>query len=200
MRTIRLIHKWTGLITGLFFLFSCLSGMIIAAGKTAGSYSPFFKWAKEFHTSLFMGDTGENIIAAATLLALVEVLTGYALWIQRTKALGHALRSPRKAIAKNIGFIFPNLLSGLHSAGGFWCGIPMLIMILTSLTWCYGWYSDAVYAVFDSPNLFHTLHGLHSGSWAGNPSRVLWMAATALGATLPVTGLLLTLRHRRRKA
>lgn len=199
MRTIRLIHKWTGLLIGLFFLFSCLSGLMIVIGKIIGSYAPFFKWTKEFHTTLFLGDTGEKIIAIATLLALMEIVTGYLLWIRRTVALAHSSKNHWRAIKRNIGFTFPNLLSGTHNAGGFWCGIPVLLMILTSLTWCFGWYSDIIYALFDAPSLFHTLHALHTGSWEGNFSRVLWLAATALAATLPITGLLLTLRHRKRK-
>ena len=196
MRTIRFIHKWTGLVIGLFFLFLCLSGLLIVAGKLAGSYAPIFKWAKQFHTTLLMGETGEKIVAIATLLAIQEIITGYILWAKRTVALSRSTRNPWSAIRKNVGFTFPNPLLGLHNAGGFWCGIPVMIMILTSLTWCFGWYSDAIYALFDSPNLFHTLHALHTGSWQGNYSRILWLAATALATTLPLTGLLLTLRHR----
>ena len=145
MRVIRFIHKWTGLAIGLFFMLSCLSGLIIVLGKIINSYAPFFKWAKELHISLFCGEIGERIIGIATLCALIEIITGYILWGKRTISLAHSLskrdRSPWGSLKKNLGFTFPDPLTGLHNAGGFWSGIPLLIMILTSLTWCFGWYS-----------------------------------------------------------
>ncbi|MDE6295903.1 MAG: PepSY domain-containing protein [Muribaculaceae bacterium] len=211
MRIIRLIHRWTGLVIGLFFIFSCLSGLIIVFGKIIGSYSPIFKVARQCHTDLYLGNTGEEIIAIATLLAVVEIITGYILWFQRTIKMGRGLRikhqNPLIALKKNLNFSFPNKLSGFHSAGGFWSGIPLLLMAMTALTWCFGWYSDIVYSLFESDNtgdwnnnLYHTLHALHVGSWEDMFSRLLWLVAVAIGISLPVTGLLLYLhRHHRRK-
>lgn len=206
MRIVRFIHKWTGLIIGLFFLFSCLTGMTIVFGKIIGSYAPVFKWAKLAHTTLFMGRTGEKIIGVATLCAFFEILTGYVLWWSRTGALTRAFRknnrNPLGAIKKSLGFSFPNWLSGLHCGAGFWAGIPLLIMVLTALTWSFGWYNRIVYCLFDSgaagawdSNLFHVIHGLHVGSWGGIGSRLLWLVSACLGATLPVTGLLLFIRR-----
>ncbi|MDE5552697.1 MAG: PepSY domain-containing protein [Muribaculaceae bacterium] len=211
MRTIRLIHRWTGLVIGLFFIFSCLSGLTIVFGKIIGSYSPVFKVARQFHTTLYLENTGEEIIAIATLLAVVEIITGYILWFQRTIKMGRALRkkhqNPLTALKKNISFAFPNPLSGIHSAGGFWSGIPLLLMALTALTWCFGWYSNIVYAIFESGytatwdnTLFHTLHALHVGSWKGLFSRIIWFIAAGVGTTLPITGLLLFIRRCRHSA
>ena len=157
MRTIRLIHKWTGLLIGLFFLFSCLSGAVILIGKLTGSYAPFFAWAKRFHTTLCLGAVGRRIIAIATLLALVEVLTGYLLWGQRTRALARSRGSIWAALPKTLGFTFPNLRLGFHSAAGFWAGIPLLVMILTALPGACPW--------LHLPGNFHTLRALHSGAW-----------------------------------
>ncbi|MDE5773409.1 MAG: PepSY domain-containing protein [Muribaculaceae bacterium] len=211
MRIIHRIHKWTGLVIGLFFIFSCLSGLIIVFGKIIGSYSPVFKVAKQFHTELYAGSAGEEIVGIATLLAVVEIITGYILWFQRTIKMGRSLRkkkqNPLIALKKNLGFTFPNKLSGFHSAGGFWSGIPLLLMAMTALTWCFAWYSDIVYSLFESDNagnwsnnLYHTLYALHVGSWEGMFSRILWLVAVAIGISLPVTGLLLfLLRHPRKR-
>ncbi|MDE6028001.1 MAG: PepSY domain-containing protein [Muribaculaceae bacterium] len=158
------------------------------------------------HINLFCGEAGERIIGIATLCALIEIITGYILWGKRTISLAHSLskrdRKPLGSLRKNISFTFPDALTGLHNAGGFWSGIPLLIMILTSLTWCFGWYSEIVYFLFESKNsgswdnnLFHTLHGLHVGSWEGLFSRLLWFVAVGLGASLPVTGIMLFLRR-----
>lgn len=206
MRIIRLIHKWTGLVIGLFFISSCLSGLIIVFGKIINSYSPIFKLAKQLHINMFCGETGEKIIGIATLCALIEILTGYILWGKTTIAMARSYRkkrmNPLKSLKKNISFVFPNKLTGWHSAGGFWSGIPLMIMILTCLTWCFGWYSEIVYSLFGfmdtgswDNNLFHTLHKLHVGNWCGTFSRILWLLAVALGASLPITGLILFIRH-----
>ena len=209
-KTIRLIHRWTGLVIGLFFLISCLSGLLIVVGKIVGSYAPIFKFANSLHTSLFLGSFGREIISVATLFALVEILTGYWLWGQQALALGRSLHKRGKSrwgsLVKMTGFKFPNWMSGLHNGAGFWSGIPLLIMILTGLTWCFGWYSDIVYALFDSAdsggwenNLFHTLHALHIGSWEGIFSRLLWFVAVLLGGSLPVTGLMIYLKKSKKR-
>ncbi|MDE6273003.1 MAG: PepSY domain-containing protein [Muribaculaceae bacterium] len=206
MRIIRLLHKWTGLIIGLFFMLSCLSGLVIGFGKLIDSYAPIFKLAKHLHKNMYCGAIGGRIIAIATLIALIEILTGYILWGRQTIALSRSYkrngRNPRMSLWKNLNFRFPNKLTGWHIAGGFWSGIPLLIIILTCLTWCFGWYNDIVYSLFDSgssgswdSNLFHTLHNLHVGNWGGKSSRILWLLAVGLGASLPVTGFLLFFRR-----
>lgn len=202
MHTIRMIHKWTGLAIGLSFMFLCFSGLVIVLGKIFNSYAPVFKLAKSFHTSFLIGDSGKWIISISTLLALIEIISGYFLWGERTTALCRSLRKQNKSIwtgiRKNLGFKFPDLLTGLHNAGGFWSGIPLLIMILTCLTWCFGWYSEMVYSLFaasDTGVLFHTLHALHVGSWWGFISRLLWLAAVLIGTSLPITGYILFLRR-----
>ena len=207
MRVIRLIHRWTGLIIGLFFFISCLSGLLIVVGKIIGSYAPIFKFATRLHLTLFLNKAGHDIIGIATLLALVEIVTGYWIWGKMTASWVKSMRkkgqSGLAAVGKVIGFRFPNPISGLHNGAGLWGGLPLLIMILTGLTWSFGWYSEIVYALFDTGasgsqnnNLFHTLHALHVGSWEGLFSRLLWAAATLAGATLPVTGLMIYLRRR----
>lgn len=207
-KIIRFIHRWTGLVIGLFFLISCASGLVIVFGKIIGSYAPVFKLANGLHTSLFLGSAGREIIAVATLLALVEILTGYWLWVCQGAAVARSFQKRGKSLwgawLKMISFRFPNRTMGLHNGTGFWSGPLLLIMILTGLTWCFGWYSDIVYALFDTAesggwdnNLFHTLHSLHVGSWEGIFSRVLWLLAVIFGSSLPITGLLIYLNRRR---
>lgn len=210
MRTIRFIHKWTGLITGLFIFISCLSGAFIEIGKLSGSYSPLFRFMRNLHTSLFLGDTGNLILGICTMLLIVEILSGYHLWIHQTRSiLRGAVKNGRgifSGIKCSLSWKFPNILRGLHTGWGVWAGIPLLIMALTGLTWSFGWYSDIVYSLFDNPadgwdsNLFHTLSALHTGNWCKSFSRLLWLVSAVFGFTLPITGLLLALKiHIKRK-
>ncbi len=200
MRTIRLIHRWTGLAIGLFFLLSCLSGALICIGKLLGSYASFFTWMKQLHTTLFIGNVGSLIIGVATLLGVVEIITGYWLWGKTASSLARSYRKrgmkELTAVWKTLGFTFPDKIRGVHTATGVWGGLPLLVMILTGLTWSFGWYNTMVYALFYSQsasgwnsNLFHTLHALHVGSWGGVWSRILWSASAIFGVVTSSTGL-----------
>lgn len=186
---IRKIHKWTGLVIGLFIFILCVSGAFIVIGRLTGSYGSFFGWMKKLHCTLFLGETGRMIVGLSTLLLVVEVITGYDLW----------LKFARKGFARSLRWTKPTKRLGLHVAGGFWCGLPLLLMALTGLTWAFGWFSDLVYALFDpagTGNLFHSIIRLHTGGFWNTCSRIVWLAATILGASLPVTGLLITLKKR----
>lgn len=216
MRSIKLIHKWTGLLIGLFFILSCLSGAFIEIGKIAQSYAPVFGWMRRLHTTLFLADTGSMIIGIASLLAAIEIISGYILWGEVVSKLGKAAKLHGKSrlspILKTITFRFPNKKWAWHVSTGFWSGIPILIMILTGLTWAFGWYSKIIYTLFDTPaastatnwgstassaptsgpNLFHTLSALHTGNWSAPVSRYLWLLAVLLALITALTGLLIT--------
>ena len=210
MRLIRLLHKWTGLVAGLFLFILCLTGALIALGRVCGSYAPFFRWCSMLHRSLFLGASGEVIVGIASLLMVVLIITGYALWVREARKLVRASRRRGvgwcRGIGRSLSVRFPNAVMGWHVAGGVYVGLPILLMALTGLTWSFGWYAQIVYYLFDNPsagswdsNLFHTLHALHVGSWWQPWSRILWIVVALVGASLPVTGILLWLRGRRHK-
>lgn len=206
MKYVRFIHRWTGLLTGLFLLISALSGAFILIGRLSGSYAPVFRLMTTLHRNLFLGDAGSLIIGVATLLLVVEVITGYCLWVKSARGLMNASRKrgagSLKGFARSLSWTFPTRTRGFHVAGGFWAGIPLLLMALTGLTWCFGWYAELVYGLFDpagTANLFHSIAALHTGGWLGVASRIVWLAAAILGVMLPITGLLLYLRRHPKK-
>ena len=203
MKLIRLIHKWTGLFIGLFLFISCLTGTFILIGRLTKCYAPIFRWMETLHTSLFLNETGSYIIGIATLLLLFEIITGYLLWWREAKgqmqAAGRRGQSRWQGFRRSLRWNFPNKVLGLHVAGGFWSGIPLVIMALTGLTWCFGWFGNFVYGLFDpngDGNLFHTIAALHTGSFLGTFSRIVWLLFSLLGASLPVTGYLIFFRKR----
>lgn len=212
MRILRILHRWTGLVAGLFIVLMCLSGACILIGRMAGSYAPYFRIARELHTSLFIPSIGGKTAGTISLLLLFEIVSGIILWGKESAAMTRAARrrmaSGLKSFIKSLSWKRGGWLRGTHVAGGFWSTIPLLLMILTGLTWCFAWYARIIYGLFDTPpsagwsnNLFHTLVSLHTGSWGGTPTRILWFLTAATGAWLPVSGLLLYLRrnktHRR---
>lgn len=206
VKNLRLLHKWVGLIIGLFLFISCLTGIFILIGKLTGSYAPVFRWMKNLHRTLFLDDTGSTIIGISTLLLLVEVVTGYCLWWRIAR--GQMKVSKKRGISSFTGFCkslrwtIPNKRWGFHVSGGFWCGLPLILMAVTGLTWSFGWYGSLVYGLFDtdgSGNLFHTIAFLHTGSFWGVWSRIIWLAAATLGASLPITGILIYLKKKTKK-
>lgn len=210
MRILRLLHRWTGLLIGLFFFISCLSGCLIVIGRLSGSYSPFWGWMRSIHTSLFIGSCGHTLIGIASLLCLFEIISGYWLWGDEANRLGwNAVKHGKSfwsGIKRSLNWKFPTIVYGTHVAGGFWSGLILLLMAVTGLTWSFGWFSRMMYFLFESPdtsgwggNLFHTLSALHIGSWGGVWSRILWLLASLLGASLPVTGLLIFMKKRTKK-
>ncbi|MBD5303120.1 MAG: PepSY domain-containing protein [Bacteroides sp.] len=204
MKFIRFLHRWIGLISGLIVMISCLTGVVILIGKLIGSYAPIFKWSQKLHTSLFLSDTGREIIGIATLLLIVEIITGLFIWWQvakaRIKAARLRNRSAFHGIRKSLSWNTPYAPLGLHLAGGVWCTVPLLIMALTGLTWSFGWFGSFVYSIFDpegNGDLFHSIVFLHTGSFWGNISRILWLVAALIASSLPLTGLLLYLNSKK---
>lgn len=202
MKGPRLIHKWIGLIAGLFMLILCVTGVFILVGKLAGSYSPIFGFMRTLHRTLFLGGTGRTIIGVATLLMVVEMITGYWLWARvahgQVKAAHTRGASRLSGFCRSLSLTHPNKRWGMHVAAGFWAGLLLLLMMLTGMTWSFGWFSRLVYGLFDangSGNLFHTIAALHTGSF-GVWSRIVWLVAALLGATLPVTGVLIWMKKR----
>lgn len=177
MKALRLTHKWIGLACGVFLFVLCASGAIVAVGNIAGTHGPLFGWCMRLHRSLLLGEAGHYIVGVATLLCVAAIVSGYVLW---------GAMARRSGLARSLRWTFPSRLAGLHNGAGVWAGIPLLLMALTGMTWSFGWHD-----MFD----FHTLIVLHTGSWLGIASRLLWIAACVLGATLSVTGLIITLRR-----
>lgn len=175
MKQIRILHKWIGIIVGAFLLILCLSGACIALAKVADLQGPLWGWIKHFHASLQLGQSGNIIMGIASLLTVIEVITGYILWGNMA----------RHGLCRALKWNYPNRLMGLHNGAGVWAGIPLLLMATTGTIWCFHWADDLMPII-----------QLHVGGWAELPSRLLWLAAALLAATLPITGLLITLRRR----
>lgn len=206
---VRKIHRWIGLIIGVFLIILCFTGAMIALGKVLQSYAPFFKSMVRLHRHLFLGETGSLMVGIVTLLTFIEIVTGYWLWGHTARAMVRGAKakgtSAWRAFCHSLSWTRPTAIRGLHVAGGFWIGIPLALMVLTGLTWSFGWYTDLVNALFaafsDDPSkagMFHTIVPLHTGSWGGVPSRILWIIVALLGITTSITGFIIYLHHRHR--
>lgn len=201
MRALRLIHKWIGLAVALFFFTSCLTAFVYLIGKISVEYShaPLIGFMKRMHTSLFLGDAGKIILGIVTLLAAVEIITGYFLWWKIAKGrIKVAVKKGRTRLAglrDSLSLTKPTKRLAWHVTAGFWSGIPLLIIIGTALTWSFGWYAKIFYGVFGAnDNMFHTVHDIHVGTWLGMWSRWLWLIVMAFALIVVITGIIIFIK------
>ena len=111
--------------------------------------SPFFQTMRKLHRWLLnppasRGEqsVGKMLVGVATLLMVFILLSGLVIWVPRTvRALKNRLRvSCRRGWHR---FWYDS-----HVALGFYATLLLLLMALTGLTWSFGWYRTAAYALF----------------------------------------------------
>lgn len=96
---------------------------------------------------------GKQIVGISTLVLIVILLSGLAIWMPRTRK---AVRN-RLTIATGKGW--RRFWYDLHVAGGMYAAILLLAMALTGLTWSFPWYRNAFYAVFGVETKPSASHG-----------------------------------------
>lgn len=111
---------------------------------------------------------GKAVVGVTTLLLAVILVSGVVLWIPRT------LRGlkPRLQVTRRHGW--RRFWYDSHVTLGFYATALLLVMALTGLTWSFGWYRTAAYALF-------------GGSAPTQPSQASQAPASAQPWTLPST-------------
>lgn len=111
--------------------------------------TPFFATVRRLHRWLLWskpteGDGpswGRIIVGTSVLLFVLSLLTGLlAWWPKQLKGLGKRLK-----IHTDKGR--PRLMHELHTVGGGYALVLLLVMSLTGLTWSFEWYKSGFYAV-----------------------------------------------------
>jgi sulfite reductase (NADPH) flavoprotein alpha-component len=105
----------------------------------------FFRTVMQIHRWLAAGETGKQIVGAATIGLVVLCLSGL------------YLRWPRRLSDWRAWFVFRLALKGrsflweLHAVIGTWALLFYLMAGLTGLYWSYGWYRDVLFAITGAP-------------------------------------------------
>ena len=168
----------------------------------AQSYE-FFRTMRQLHRWLLdppasKGEksVGKVIVGITTMTMTVILISGLIIWIPRNRK---ALRS-RLSISCTKGW--KRFLYDSHVTVGFYCTLLLLLMALTGLTWSFGWYREAAYSLFgadtDPQTLKRLFYSLHTGSWGGMITKILYFLAALLGGLLPLSGYWLWWKRRRR--
>ena len=118
-------------------------------GESTDGPRPFFRVISAWHTGLGSGrdGTGHTIAAAANLAVVFMVATGFILWFPRNLS---------RTALRNVAW-FKRGLPGKardfnwHHVLGFWCSLPLLIVVVGALPMSYPWASDLVFRAVGEP-------------------------------------------------
>lgn len=110
--------------------------------KIKDNRSGFFAWALKGHAYLWLPPhIGRPVVATATLVFVIVLLSGLILWIPKSKkAVKHALSFQWK---KRTGI--RRKMFDLHNVFGFYTLIIGLAVALTGLVWGFQWFSESSY-------------------------------------------------------
>lgn len=166
---------------------------------------PFFQTVRQLHRWLLdpppskgQKSAGKVIVGVTTMLMTVILISGLVIWMPRS----------RKALKNRLGVSFTRgwkrFLYDSHVTLGFYSILFLLLMALTGLTWSFGWYREAAYSLFGSdadPQFLKRLfYSLHTGSWGGMATKILYFLAALVGGILPLSGYWMWWKREKRKA
>jgi uncharacterized iron-regulated membrane protein len=178
-----------------------------ARADLGDSYPPVLRaieWLVELHDNLLAGPDGRKINGVASMLVLVLIVTGAAIWWPGKSRLRQGLVLSRTTPPSR--FVWQ-----LHSVLGIWSLLLLLIWTLTAIYFAFPTPVENLIDHFDSdPTDFHRpgeafllrLISLHFGRFGGLEIRILWTLLGLLPAVLFITGFIVWWRRvvRRRLA
>ncbi len=117
-------------------------------GEAGEGLRPFFRSVTNWHRSLSTGGEGHSlggmIVATSNLVTLFIIISGLYLWWPR-KLSWPSLRNRtwfRRGLygkARDINW---------HNVFGFWCAIPLFIIVFSGVIFSYSWANRALYRSF----------------------------------------------------
>lgn len=122
-----------------------------------GTMRKLHRWLLDPPASKGEKSVGKVIVGVSTLCLVAILVSGLILWIPRN----------RKALRNRLKVSFSDgrrhFWHDCHVSLGFYATLLLLVMALTGLTWSFGWYRTAAYALFGGSQ--------QTVAVQGNPSR-----------------------------
>ena len=208
------IHLWISLPLGILFSVICLTGAILvfenetlqllnpsADVMSMGKHAPerkelvgydFFHSTLRIHRWLLDAPAkkgertvGKEIVGYSTLAMTIVLMSGIVIWWPRNrKVLKNRLSVTCSKGSKRFWY-------DSHVSIGFYATLLLLIMCLTGLVWSFTGWRETFWNLFDfipPEGRKRFLYTLHTGSWGGLPSKIIYFLAALTGAVLPLTG------------
>lgn len=164
---------------------------------------PFFqtvfklhRWLLDAPTQRGANSVGKIIVGISTLLMVFVLISGIIIWIPKNLT---QLKNRLKVSVSNGWLRFWH---DSHVSLGIYVSIFLLIMAITGLTWSFSWFREGFVSVFDSvvepSQMRHFIYSLHTGSWGGMITRIIYFLSALIGAFLPWTGYYLWFKKHRK--
>lgn len=87
-------------------------------------------------------EVGKNIVGYSTLLFVIILITGVAIWWPKSK------KQLKNRLAVKTGIGHKRFFYDSHVSLGFYLSIGLLVLALTGLTWSFDWYRKVFYNAF----------------------------------------------------
>lgn len=198
-KSVRKIHLWLSVPFGLILSIVCLTGFILLfepAHAHGAERSEFFLNVMRLHRWLFDApavkgamSTGKLIIGISVVAMALILISGIILWILRAR---HGLkRSLTISCSKGWNIFF----NTLHTAGGLYVSLILLLLALTGLTWSFAPYREWITSLFEIEKGSRIIYAIHTGSVGGIATKIIWGISVIIGFTLPLTGYYIWLRR-----
>ncbi len=121
------------------------SGNVTGRYERVGFFSTMFKlhrWLLDSANPHGEGvKVGKTLVGISTLIFVVALISGVVIWWPRAR------KNLKKSLSISFEKGWKGFWKGLHVAGGMYALIFVLAMSLTGLTYSFGWYRTAFYAV-----------------------------------------------------
>lgn len=195
----RKIHLWLAVPFGLVISLICATGFILLfepAHEHGASRPEFFLDVMRLHRWLFdapaqkgMMTTGKMIVGISAIAMALILISGIILWAYRLK--GGLARNLKIRFTKG----FHSFCASFHNAGGAYVALFLFIMAVTGLTWSFGGYRTWFYDLFNIEKGSHVVYAIHTGSFWGIVTQIIWGLSALTGFTLPLTGYYLWIKR-----
>lgn len=209
---IRKVHLWLTLPFGIFIVFLFLTGSILVFEKEVVTSAaeggwvsacgwenpqPFFKTTRQLHRWLLDNPSnktevtvGRAVVGISAIVTCLILLSGLVLWLpQKLQTLKMRFRLTTGKGALRFWY-------GWHALAGICCVWFLLLMALTGPAWTFAWYRNLWFGLLpqsDAP--MKVILSLHTGTWGGLTTQLLYFLAALAGATLVVSGYYLAFKR-----
>ena len=216
------IHLWLSIPLGILISVICLTGAILVfekeiteimypetqvtqvEGQQVRKQRPeFFRQVRALHRWLLdapakkgESSVGKTVVGITTVVMIVILISGIVIWVPRNnRTLKNRLQISCTGCGRRFWY-------DSHVALGFYSTLFLLIMALTGLTWSFSGYRTFMYDLFSNlpiDNLRRFFYSLHTGTWGGLTTRILYFLTALIGGILPLSGYYLWWKKRKRK-
>ncbi len=216
------IHLWLSIPLGILISVICLTGAILVfekeiteimypetqvtqvEGQQVRKQRPeFFRQVRALHRWLLdapakkgESSVGKTVVGITTVVMIVILISGIVIWVPRNN------RTLKNRLQISCTKGWRRFWYDSHVALGFYSTLFLLIMALTGLTWSFSGYRTFMYDLFSNlpiDNLRRFFYSLHTGTWGGLTTRILYFLTALIGGILPLSGYYLWWKKRKRK-